>query len=73
MICKELVNYQDELYFISNKVKETQIKVDNVNELKELWGCDIVLKQKNPIGEMYLLFLNKIQDVEIIEESVIGS
>jgi hypothetical protein len=69
-LCKELVNYQDKLYLLYDKVKESHIKPEKINDLKLLWECDIVLKQKNPINEVYLLFLNEIKEVEIIEESV---
>jgi hypothetical protein len=65
-LCKELVNYQDKLYLLYDKVKESHIKPEKINDLKLLWECDIVLKQKNPINEVYLLFLNEIKEVEII-------
>ena len=68
-LCKELIKYQDSLYLLHDKVKESHIKPENINDLKEYWECDIVLKQKNPVGEVYLLFLNVIQEAEIIEES----
>ena len=56
-----------------DKVKESHIKPEKINDLKLLWECDIVLKQKNPVGEIYLLFLNEIQEAEIIEESTYTS
>jgi hypothetical protein len=36
------------------------------------WGCDVIIKQQNPIGDVYLLFLNEIQEADIIEESIIS-
>jgi hypothetical protein len=69
-LCKELIKHQDKLYLLYDKVKESHIKPEKINDLKLLWECDIVLKQKNPINEVYLLFLNEIKEVEIIEESV---
>lgn len=72
-LCKELIKYQDKLYLLFDKVKESHIKPEKINDLKLLWECDIVLKQKNPVGEIYLLFLNEIQEAEIIEESTYTS
>jgi hypothetical protein len=72
-LCKELIKYQDKLYLLYDKVKESHIKPEKINDLKLLWECDIVLKRKNPVGEIYLLFLNEIQEVEIIEESIYTS
>jgi hypothetical protein len=69
-LCKELIKYQDKLYLLHDKVKESHIKPEKINDLKLLWECDIVLKQKNPVGEVYLLFLNEIQEAEIIEDLV---
>lgn len=71
-LCKELIRYQDKLYLVYDKVKESHIKPEKINDLKLLWECDIVLKQKNPVGEVYLLFLNEIQEAEIIEDLVNG-
>jgi hypothetical protein len=70
---KELIKYQDKLYLLYDKVKESHIKPEKINDLKLLWECDIVLKRKNPVGEIYLLFLNEIQEAEIIEESMYTS
>jgi hypothetical protein len=72
-LCKELIKYQDKLYLLYDKVKESHIKPEKINDLKLLWECDIVLKQKNPVGDIYLLFLNEIQEAEIIEESIYTS
>ena len=72
-LCKELIKYQDKLYLLFDKVKESHIKPEKINDLKLLWECDITLKQKNPVGEVYLLFLNEVQELEIIEESVDAS
>jgi hypothetical protein len=71
-LCKELIKHQDKLYLLYDKVKESHIKPEKINDLKLLWECDIVLKQKNPVGDVYLLFLNEIQEADIIEESVIN-
>lgn len=67
---KELIRHQDKLYLLFDKVKEKYVKPEKINDLKLLWECDIVLKQKNPVGDVYLLFLSEIQESEIIEESI---
>ena len=69
---KELIKYQDKLYLLHDKVKESHIKPEKINDLKLLWECDTVLKQKNPVGDVYLLFLSEIQEADVIEESVIS-
>ena len=46
MIPKELVNYQDKLYYIFRKMKPHQIKDRDINDVKEYWGCDVVVKNR---------------------------
>lgn len=69
MLNKELFNFQDKLYIIERKVKETQVKPEFINELKEYWGYDNVVKQTfRQTNESVYLFLTEIVDAEIIEE-----
>jgi hypothetical protein len=69
MLNKELFNFQDKLYIIERKVKETQVKPEFINELKEYWGYDNVVKQTfKQTNESVYLFLTEVVDVEIIEE-----
>lgn len=63
----ELVNYKDKLYYIYRKFRESQIKKEGVDELKDFWLCDIVLKNTHN-SESYLWFLREIPDAEIIED-----
>jgi hypothetical protein len=37
MVPKELVNYQDKLYYIYRKLKPHQIKDGYANDINELW------------------------------------
>lgn len=67
MLNKELINYQDKLYWVYKKVKEDQIKDGLVTDLKEHWHCDMVVKGKTG-NDGVLLFLRLIEDVEIVEE-----
>ncbi len=66
MLNKELVTYQNKLYWIYKKVKEHQIKEGFVQDVKNFWGCDIVVKHKFNNDDL-LLFLVEIPELEIIE------
>jgi hypothetical protein len=63
----EIVNYQDKLYSIYRRIDKNRIKEGFINEVKELWHCDIVLKNKNNNDEQ-LMFLIEIPDAIIVEE-----
>ena len=63
---KELVKYQDKLYWIYRKVKETQIKSEHISELKEYWLCDIVIKGRYQSNDDLLLFLKEIPETTIL-------
>ena len=62
---KELVRYQDRLYWVYRKLNVEKIKEQYVQDVKILWECDIVLKQKTPQGEVFL-FIREIPDLEIV-------
>lgn len=66
LLNKELVNYQDKLYWIYRKVKPTQIKSEYVSDVKEFWKCDIVIRGKYKSDEEHLLFLREISDAIIV-------
>jgi hypothetical protein len=66
MIPKEMLTYQDRLFYIYRKVKQSQIKEDRIQEIKEFWFCDIVLKQKTPSQDEVYLFLREIPEAEIV-------
>jgi hypothetical protein len=65
MIPKDFVKYQDRLYWTYRKVNQGQVIEERIQDLKEFWHCDIVLKQKTPQSEVFL-FLREITDVEVI-------
>ena len=65
MIPKEMVTYQDRLFWIYRRVNPTQIHEHKVQELKEFWHCDMVLKQKTSQNEVYM-FLREIPEAEIV-------
>jgi hypothetical protein len=64
MLNKELVNYQDKLYWVYRKVKHSQVKEGSVNDLKEFWYCDVVVRNRNQQDDT-LLFLREIEEAKI--------
>lgn len=64
MIPKEFVNYQDKLYWIYRKVKHSQVKEGFINDLKEFWYCDMVVRNRNQNDDT-LLFLREIEEAKL--------
>jgi hypothetical protein len=60
MLNKELVKYNDELYWVYRKVKVEQVA--DATALKEFWMCDVALRQSEII-----LFCRHIPNAEIVE------
>ena len=65
MIPKELVQYQNKLYYVYKKMKPDSIKEGYVNDIKELWRCDVVVRNKYNNDDT-LLFLRHIEDAIIV-------
>jgi len=65
MLKKELVNYQDKLYWVYRRVKHSQVKEGSVNDLKEFWHCDMVVRNRNQQDDT-LLFLREIEEAKIV-------
>jgi hypothetical protein len=65
MIPKEFVNYQDKLYWVYRKVKHHQVKEGSVNDLKEFWMCDMVVRNRNQNDDT-LLFMREIEEATIV-------
>ena len=59
---KILVKFNDNLYFQKRKYMEDSVKQDKIQDLKELLGCDIVLRKDG-----YLLYCELIPEAEIVE------
>jgi hypothetical protein len=68
MLNKELIKYQDKLFWVYKKVKESHIVEGKIQEVKDFWMCDIVLKQKTSSNDEVLIFLREIPEVEVIED-----
>jgi hypothetical protein len=65
MLKKDLINYQDKLYWIYRRLKQSTVKEENVQIIKDFWYCDLVLKFRNNEDDS-LLFLREIPDVEVL-------
>jgi hypothetical protein len=65
MLNKELVNYQDKLYWVYRRIKHSQVKEGSVNDLKEFWYCDMVVRNRNQQDDI-LLFLREIEEAKIV-------
>ena len=59
-----MVVYQNKLYYVYRKLRTSQIKDGYVNDIKDLWMCDVVVKNKIQQDEN-LLFLREIEDAII--------
>ena len=65
MLRKDLINYQDKLYWIYRRLKQSNIKEENIQFIKDFFHCDLVLKFRNNEDDS-LLFLREISDIEIL-------
>lgn len=65
MVPKEMVVYQNKLYYVYRKLKTSQIKDGHINVVKEFWMCDVVVKNKIHQDEN-LLFLREIEEATIV-------
>ena len=62
---KELINYQDKLYWVYRRVNQSQVKSEFISELKDFWLCDLVVRDRNN-QESKLIFLREISDAIIL-------
>ena len=60
---KEFIRYNDKLYLIIEIYSEQRVKSDKIQELRELLGCDIVLRKDG-----LLLYCEQIAEAEVITE-----
>lgn len=66
MLNKELVKYQDRLYWIYRKVKATAIKDGCVNDVKEFWNCDVAVRNRIQNDDT-ILFLREIPEAKLVD------
>jgi len=63
---KDLVTYNDKLYWIYRKVKQNHIKENLIDELMKFWYCDFVLKIQNQ-EDILLVFLREITETTVVD------
>lgn len=65
MLNKELIQYQDKLFWVYRKVKHSQVKEGHVSDLRDFWFCDVAVRSKNQNDDL-ILFLREIEDAKIV-------
>lgn len=60
-----MINYHNKLYLIYRKLKSDQIQEKYVQDIKQYWLCDMVVRHNNQNGQ-YFLFLREIPEVELV-------
>ena len=69
MLSKELIHYNDKLYWVYRKVKQSHVKENHINDVKDMWLCDLVLRSKNQ-DETQLLFVREIEEATIVKNII---
>jgi hypothetical protein len=69
MLNKELLNYQDRLFWVYRRVKQSHVKTEKITDLKEYWRCDLVLRSRHENDEN-LIFLREIEDAKIVKDLI---
>jgi hypothetical protein len=69
MFGKEMVTYQDKLYWVYRKVRHTQVKEGSITELRDFWRCDMVVRSKTQQDDT-LLFLREIEEAIIVKDII---
>jgi len=67
MFPREFINYQEKLYWVYRKVRQSQIIENKVSDLRDFWMCDIVIKSRQHNDET-LFFLREISDVIVVND-----
>jgi hypothetical protein len=65
MLNKELFKYQDKLYYVFKKLRQSQIKEGYINDVKERWNCDLVVRSRQQNDDT-LIFLIEIEEATIV-------
>lgn len=66
MLGKEYLSFRDKLYWVYRKVKESSIIEGEINNLRDYWLCDHVLRTKNQ-EVPFLVFLREVSEAEIVD------
>ncbi len=65
MLNKELLKYQDKLYYVFKRLRQRQVKEVYVNDVKEWWNCDVVVRSRQQNDDT-LIFLREIEEATIV-------
>ena len=65
MLNKELLKYQDKLYYVFKKLRHSQVKEGYINDVKEWWNCDVVVRSRQQNDDT-LIFLIEIEEAIIV-------
>jgi len=65
MLNKELFKYQDKLYYVFKKLRQSQVKEGYINDVKERWNCDLVVRSRQQNDDT-LIFLIEIEEATIV-------
>lgn len=66
MFNREVINYNNKLYIVYRKVRSEHIKEKYVQDIKEFWLCDMVVRH-NIQNNQFFLFLREISEVELVD------
>ena len=69
MLNKELVTYQNKLFYVYKKIKQDRIKDGYVNDIKDFWLCDVVVRSRVNNDDT-LLFLREIEEAQIVRDII---
>lgn len=69
MLNKELIHYNNKLYWVYRKVKQSHIKENHINDVKDMWLCDLVLRSKTQ-DETQLIFVREIEEAVIVKDII---
>jgi hypothetical protein len=59
----EFITYQDNLYTVYRKMRETHVKPGAVEFILPFWQCDVALKK-----DEWVFFCRKVDDAQIVTE-----
>lgn len=65
MLNKEYIIYNDKLYWVYRRIKESSVPKDEINNLRDYWLCDNVLRNKNQ-ELTFLVFVREVSEAEIV-------
>ena len=64
----EVVPFNDKLYKIYRKIRKKDIKEGHIEDIRDGWHCDVVVRNKNK-DEDYYFFLIELEDAEIVDDT----